>query len=139
MAFILLIVEDRAIIKTAEEAEELGRDFNQHLAERFNEFLLTTDPTLAPVKTTVAEAPKSEQQQTVEQLLALARVREGKFTFKDLIEGFEPLVGAETKEVTKYAGLFAKAAKEPSSGLTNLGKDGAKGPTLYRAALPAGS
>lgn len=139
MAFVLLIVEDRAILKVAEEAQELGRKFDQHLAERFNEYLLTTDPTLAVVATKATLEPKSEQQLIVDQLLAKARVHEGKFTFKDLVANFAPLANATQQELTKFASMFAKAAKEPSSGLNNLGKDGAKGPTLYRAALPAGS
>lgn len=139
MAFVLLIVEDHAILKVAQEAQELGRKFDQHLAERFNDFLLTTDPTLAAPKASTTLAPKSEHQLVIDLLLAKARVYEGQFTFKDLCVDFEPLADASQQEITKYASMFAKAAKLPSSGLNNLGKDGSKGPTLYRAALPAGS
>lgn len=145
MAIVVMVVADEALLKVAEEAQELGRSFDTHLQTRFSEFLLSTDPAaqqLAGIQgaqgaQSVLSDEAQQREAILEQLLIAGRNRTDQYTFKELAASVPQLANATQQEVTKYAGLFAKATKNPGTGVRNLGKQGGnKGVTLYGAAIP---
>lgn len=142
MAIVVMVVADDALLKVVQEANELGRSFDTHLQTRFAEFLRATDPEAPkPAGIQGAHSVLSEEaqqrDQIMEQLLIAGRNRMDQYTFKELAASVPQLANATQKEITMYAGLFAKATKNPGTGVRNLGKQGgSKGVTLYGAALP---
>jgi hypothetical protein len=128
MPMILLAVDQDALAKVKQAANEHGVNFDSLLSRQFNEFLIEKQYAPAPVVYSVKSDAQSvdSRDDLIAKILDTAAKIEGPFTFSDLVPLVPELAEMPKQETTTYASLFARRFHEHASGIVKLGKNSSK-------------